>query len=93
MRTDEQYANYDPFQGDRDVYIEFRRIKIATTRKPHKCMAAFLSYEPMDLKEHDIPAGARAWQERGKVDGMVGTCYCCLPCLDRLMDQEEALRQ
>lgn len=79
-RTDVGYIAFNPFSEDRDVHIECYKVSLVTTRKPHRCAAGSLIGN-----DHDIPAGARARQERAKVDGKFGTCYQCLPCLDRLI--------
>lgn len=80
-RTDADYVAFDPFSEDRDVDIQCHKVAIVTTRKRHWCSAGCL----ID-NDHNIAAGERARQERAKVDGQFGTCYQCLPCLDRLMD-------
>ncbi len=90
--SDEIFVRYNPFQGDRDITIECRKVRIVTIRKEQPCAAAHLSYEPMDTQDHMIPAGSRAWKETAKAEGQFGSCYCCLPCLARLMDQEAAIR-
>jgi hypothetical protein len=80
-RTDKDYIAFDPFSEDRDVDIQCHKVSIVTTRKPHWCSAGCL----ID-NDHNIEAGQRARRERAKVDGQFGTCYQCLPCLDKLMD-------
>lgn len=80
-RTDADYIAFDPFAGDRDIDIEYHNVSIVTTRKPHWCAAGCL----ID-NDHNISAGERARRESAKVEGKFGTCYQCLPCLDRLID-------
>lgn len=84
-RSDQEYIDFDPFLDcDRDVDVRCQQVKIVTTRKPHRCAAADL----LD-KAHDIPAGALARYESAIVDGEFGSYYCCLPCLEALMVQQE----
>lgn len=82
MTTEAEYIAFNPFEGDRDVHIECRTVKIVQTGKPHDCMAAYL----IDQK-HVIDAGQLAWKESAKIDGQFGTGYCCLLCLDVLMER------
>lgn len=75
--TDAEYLAWDPFSGaDRDVKIRARTVKIATTRKPQKCMGHD-GAESM----HDIPAGTRVRFEQAIVDGEWGRYYICLGCM------------
>ena len=83
-RTDNEYVNFDPFGGDRDVDIQCHKVSIVTTRKKHWCSAGCL----VD-NDHNIEAGQRARRERAKVEGQFGTCYQCLPCLDKLMEMNQ----
>ena len=83
-QSESRYIEFNPFADDRDVHIECRKVALVTTRKPHWCAASVLV--PPAYKEHNIPAGQRAWKESAKVEGDFGTYYCCLPCLDRLME-------
>jgi hypothetical protein len=83
MTSDADYLTFNPFAGDRDVVIECRRVEIVTTSKEHWCAVSTLV--PPDYTEHNIPARSCAWKESAKVDGQFGSCYCCLPCLDKLM--------
>ncbi len=78
-RTEQDYLDFDPFAGDRDVEIAFRTIRIVTTRTSHECLAT--------SSVHQIPSGTRVWKEVGKVDGRVASVFCCLDCLDDVMDE------
>lgn len=82
-----KYLAFNPFEGDRDVSIEYRKVEIVTTRTAHWCAASTLV--PPNYNEHDVPVGSQAWKESAKVDGQFGTCYCCLPCLDSLMKERD----
>ncbi len=80
-QSDADYVAFNPFSEDRDVDIQCYKVDIVTTRKEHWCAAGCL----ID-NDHSIPAGQRARRERAKVDGQFGTCYQCLPCLDKLIE-------
>lgn len=77
---DSDYLEFDPFSEDRDVTIECRKVSIVTVRKEQPCAASWL----LD-GYHPIAPGTKAKKETAKVDGQFGSCYCCLPCLDRLI--------
>jgi hypothetical protein len=77
---DAVYLEFDPFSEDRDVTIECRKVSLVRLRKPQTCVAGGL----LD-GVHTIEPGMVAKKESAKVDGEFGTCYHCIPCLDRLM--------
>lgn len=82
-RTDQDYLNFYPFEGDKEPpHIECRSVKIVTTKVLHWCAVGIL-LEPQN--DHEISPGTRAVVERAKVDGKFGSCYYCLDCLERLM--------
>lgn len=72
---DELYLRFDPFDGERDVDIRCRKVRIVTTRKPHKCY-------PPEGKMHPIKSGQRARYETAIVDGEWGSYYTCIACMD-----------
>ena len=76
MHADAEYLRYDPFDGDRDVSIKCRTVKLVTTRAPRKCL------DPMKGELHDIPAGTRARYEHALADGKWGSFYTCVACMD-----------
>jgi hypothetical protein len=76
--ADSDFITFNPFEGERDVRIRARTVKIVTTRKPQKC------YRPEGTL-HDIPAGTRARHERAIVDGEWGSYYTCCDCMTRWM--------
>ena len=84
-RADIEYTTFNPFEGDRDVDIQCRKVRVVTTRKPHDCMAAYLIGDG-----HVIPIGDRAVKESAKVEGKFGSCYSCLKCLGTLIDERES---
>jgi hypothetical protein len=75
------YERQDPFDGDRDMDIRLRTVKIVKTRKPHKCLS------PMTCELHDIPAGTPVRYEKAIVDGMWGGYYTCIECLDKWLEE------
>lgn len=88
-RPDERYVEFNPFdEGKGDYSIEFRLVKIVTTRKEYPCMASYITSSDKK-KGHTIPSGSRAYRESAKVEGQVASCYSCLPCLDELLDEME----
>lgn len=81
-RTDEEYVAFDPFDGERDVDLRLKRVKMVTTRKPHMC----LSNDKTTM--HEIPAGERARYESALVDGeYFGSYYLCVKCMDDWIDR------
>ena len=79
--TDEQYLAFDPGAGDDfPAEVECRKTALVITRKPHPCCAS--------RGNHLIPRGTRAFRESGKCEGTFGTCYACLPCVDRALEPE-----
>jgi hypothetical protein len=80
MRSDADYLQYDPFDGDRDVDVRARTVKLVTTRKAQRCYGS-------DGKMHDIPAGTRTRHERAIVDGTWGSFYVCLACMDKWLKE------
>lgn len=79
-RTDDDYLRYNPFDGDRDVDIRARKVKLVTTRKAQRCYGS-------DGKMHDIPAGTRARHESAVVDGEWGSYYVCVACMDKWLEE------
>jgi hypothetical protein len=83
-RTDADYLRYDPFEGDRDVNVKCRTVKMVTTRRPQDCM------DPEDGKLHPIEPGTRARFEKALIDGdFWGKYYVCVACMDKWLDQWE----
>lgn len=76
-----EYLRYDPFEGDRDVDIRCRTVKLVKTRKPQKCM------DPYSHTMHEIPVGTVARYEQALVDGdFWGRYYVCVECMDKWLD-------
>lgn len=78
MYTDADYLRWDPFDGERDVDIRARTVKVVTTKAPHLCYG-----EDGAASSHDMPAGTRARVERAIVDGEWGSYYICCACMDK----------
>lgn len=81
--TDKEYIDFDPFQGEMDVDIQMRKVKMVKTRKEHRCLG--------DLEhstQHDIPAGSIARFESALIDSdYFGRYYWCIGCLDKEIDR------
>lgn len=76
--TDEDYLRFDPFEGERDVDIRCKSVKLVAVRNPQKCHG-------LDAESHGhaINPGERARYEKAIVDGKWGSCYVCLGCMDK----------
>jgi len=81
--TDDTYIKYDPFDGDQDVDIRCRKVKIVKIRKPQECIFEI---------PHAIKPGTRVRYESALVDGHWGSYYMCLECLDRWLIGELGLK-
>lgn len=66
------------FFDDGDAEIVGRRTAMVTTRGPHPCA----------LGSHEIATGSRALYESAIAEGEPGRCWCCVPCMDRRLDDE-----
>ncbi len=81
--SDDDYLRFDPFEGDRDVDIRMRTVKLVRVRKSHRCQLSIGTD-----KAHDIAIGELARHERAFVDGdFWGGYYVCIPCMDRFLDE------
>ena len=83
--SDAELLDYNPFEGERDVDIRCRTVKIVTTRKPQRCYGT-------DGKMHDITPGTRARFETALVDGAWGGYYTCVPCMEKWLASERVDR-
>lgn len=75
--SDAQRLNIDFWEGDRDVDVRQKTVKIVTTRKPQTCTA-----HNGFRRAEEIPAGARMMVERAIVDGKWCSAYVCVGCVD-----------
>lgn len=80
--SDNDYVSYDPFDGDRDVDVRCRSVKIVAVRKEHVCHSSLI-----DKKPHNVKIGERARVEKALVEGEWGSYYVCIPCMDRWLDE------
>lgn len=80
----DMYLTWDPFEGDMDVDIRCRTVKLVRVRKEHVCHMSQGGPEPM----HNIQPGEMARHESAFVDGSHwGSYYCCIPCMDAWFDE------
>ena len=70
--SDDDYLNFNPFEGDFEEGIRCRTIKMVKTRKDHQCA----------LNDHIIPKGSIVRFEKAIVDGKWGSYYVCKPCMN-----------
>ena len=80
--TDADFLAYNPFEGERDVRIRARVVRVVTTRKPQKCFST-------DGKMHGMLPGTRARFESAIVDGEWGSYYTCIACMEAWMRAEK----
>lgn len=80
-RPDADYMRCDPFEGERDVDIKLRTVKIVRVRKQRPC---FGGADPRYGDQHVIQQGERARYESALIDSNHwGRYYHCLKCLDK----------
>lgn len=80
--TDKQYLDYDPGAGDDfPAEVEARKTYLVVTRKEHPCMGH-------KCRGKIIPSGTRVFRETGKCEGVFGTCYICLACIDFALEPD-----
>lgn len=79
--TPDDYLSYDPFEGDMDVDIRCRQVRLLRTRTPHACTS-------IGESEHIIEPGSMARFEKAFVDrSHWGSYYTCINCLDKWLDE------
>lgn len=76
--TEKQYINSGFYDGDMDVEISNEKVKVVKCRKPHNCNGGCNT---------EIKAGENALLETGFMDGKPVSCYTCIPCLDKWLDE------
>src|ERR1035437_1453779 len=67
---DSYYVQYDPFEGDRDVDVKMRTVRIVKARTEHKCWMGMCPPE----KPHTIKVGERCRYERALIDSEKWWC-------------------
>ena len=80
----EDYINSGFYDGDMDSEVENQKSKVVKCRKPHKCVGGC---------ETEIKAGEYALLETGFLDGKPVSCYTCLPCIDKWLDELGGLNE
>lgn len=75
------YLAYDPFDGDRDVDIRCRTVKLARARKEHHCMGLERG------GSHAIFPGELHRLERAVVEGEWRQYRVCVSCMDRWLTE------
>ena len=74
----EDYINSGFYDGDMGSDIEGHKSRVVRCRKPHNCMGGCGG---------EIKAGEHALVETGFWDGHPVSCYTCLPCIDKWLDE------
>lgn len=86
--TNEEYINCDLFEGERDVDIRCRTVKIVKVRKEQICHIS----RHDGSEGHPVKKGELARCEKALIDGdFWGSYYCCIPCLDKELDEENGI--
>lgn len=77
---DRDYIRFDPCEGDMDVQVSCRTVRLVRARKEHAC---FLGAAPGE-DGHRIQPGDTYRSERALVDGDYwGNYAVCVPCMDK----------
>jgi hypothetical protein len=76
--TEQEYLNSGYYECDMDSEVENQKVKIVKCRQPHKCMGGC---------DGEIQPGEFAYYESGFMDGKPASCYTCLPCIDKWLDE------
>jgi len=69
------YLTFNPFEGERDVDIRCRSVKLVTVRKAHPCAMA-------GTDKHQIQPGDTARVEKAIVEGKWAAFYSCVKCME-----------
>lgn len=72
------YIDSGFYDGDMDGEYQKKEEKIVKCRKPHKCMGGC---------GREIQAGEQAVCEKGFEDGKPVSCYTCLECIERWLEE------
>lgn len=71
----EEYENAEIYAGEDDV-LNYKS-KLVKTRKSHICV----------MCQKEITRNENALRESGFMDGAPVSCYTCIPCLDKWLDE------
>lgn len=85
----EEYLSYNPFDGDMDVDIKCSETKIVKVKQRHQCSAYDLFGLPL---QHYIEPGDFAFYEHALVDGLWGSSWCCIDCMDIFLKRDVGLK-
>ena len=75
------YIAYDPFDGDRDVDIRCRTVKLAKARKEHSCIGIERG------GSHTIFPGELRRHERAIVEGEWRSYSVCVSCMNKWLTE------
>lgn len=79
---DEDYLRFNPCEGDRDVDVKLRTVKLVAARKEHECFFGLAPYGD----GHKIKPGDRYRYEQALIDSDYwGRYRVCLPCIDKFL--------
>lgn len=76
--TEEQYIQSGFYGLEEDDGVENKKEKLVKCRKEHDCVGGCKSV---------IKVGEHALYESGFLDGEFVSCYTCLHCLDKWLDE------
>jgi hypothetical protein len=83
---DQDYIAFDPCEGDRDVDVRLRTVKLVVARKEHSCFFGTGPYGDA----HTIKSGDRYRYERALIDrDYWGQYRVCLPCMDKWLRERD----
>lgn len=74
----EDYCLIDPFDGERDVDVRCKTVKVVKLRKPRICYGS--------SSTHEIKAGDYTRCETGIFEGKWYRFDACIPCMDAWME-------
>ncbi len=77
--SESDYLGYNFFEGDRDVSIRCKKVKMVKVRKPYQCV--------FNKVPHKINPGEKALCASAIIDGEWKTMYCCISCVDEWFDE------
>lgn len=84
----QDYLGFDPCEGDRDVSVSLRRVRLVRARKSHAC---FLG-GGYSGDNHTIQTGDLYRMETALVDGdHWGKYAVCVPCMDKWLTEVGAM--
>lgn len=82
---DTDYLRFNPCEGDMDVDIRCRKVKLVKARREHAC---FMGSDPRYGDQHTIKPGDTYRDESALVDGDYwGRYKVCVPCMDKWLTE------